>query len=77
MTTRISNGALNLLLFSVALGLHFTVVDFGMHKRTPWLYNHWGRWILSVAVAAGWLIGSLVSISQILLGILVAFISGE
>ena len=65
-----------LALFSLALGLHFVVNDHALRERHEELYDTTGRWILVVAIAAGWLLGQLTEISEAALGLVLAFIGG-
>lgn len=66
----------SLLLFFIAMALHFVVNDFGLrqdHKRT---YHNVGRWILAGAIIAGWAIGQATEISEAALALLFAFLAG-
>jgi zinc transporter ZupT len=63
-------------LFVLALGFHFIVNDFGFVEHYKHNYIKVGRWILGVAPLAGWLIGNLVRISEVHLGLVLAFIAG-
>jgi hypothetical protein len=44
----------DLMLFAVALGVHFVVNDFGLRERHRDAYVHTGRWLLVAAILAGW-----------------------
>jgi zinc transporter ZupT len=63
-------------LFVLALGFHFVVNDFGFVTHYRHNYIKAGRWILGLAPLAGWLLGNLVRISDIHLGLVLAFIAG-
>ncbi len=63
-------------LFVLALGFHFVVNDFGFIGHYRHSYIKVGRWILGLASMAGWLIGNFVQVSEIHLGLVLAFIAG-
>ena len=65
-----------LLLFSVAMALHFVVNDFGLLEHHKEKYLRIGRWIVSVAVLLGWGIGALTDISDMVIAVLLAFLAG-
>jgi len=65
-----------LALFTVAMLFHFAVNDHGLHDHYEQRYRSRGRWILSVAVLAGWLIGVLTDLSEFGIAIMFAFIGG-
>ncbi|MEG9298305.1 hypothetical protein V6B33_17715 [Mangrovibacillus sp. Mu-81] len=69
-------GWMNLLLYVIAMGLHFFVVDYGLRTHHRTIYNAVGRWILAGAIVFGWLIGAMTEIHDILLALLFAFLSG-
>lgn len=65
-----------LLLFFIAMALHFLVNDFGLrqdHKKT---YQRIGRWALAVAILAGWLIGLATDVNRMVVDVLFSFIAG-
>ena len=65
-----------LVLFAVALGLHFVVNDHGLREQHRAEYQAYGRWFLSLAVIAGTLLGYAVEVPEALVGVLAAFIGG-
>lgn len=65
-----------LLLFAVALGLHFVVTDFGLRQRHRGAYDRVARFLLVGAIAVGWIVGEATEISEAALGLLIAFIGG-
>lgn len=67
---------ISLLLFAIAMALHFLVNDFGLYDHYKRRYTQNGRWIVSVSIIAGWLIGLLTEISESGLAIIFAFIAG-
>lgn len=62
--------------FFVALALHFLVNDYGLRHHHQEQYRRWGRWIISFAVLAGWLIGVLASISEVITASIIGFLAG-
>ncbi len=73
---REQTGIVSLIVFAVAMGFHFLVTDYGLREQHKQPYTHLGRWILSVAILIGWLIGVLTEIGDVALAILVAFLAG-
>lgn len=69
-------GVESILLFTVAMGLHFVVNDYGLREQYRQAYCGSGRWILTGSVLAGAALGALVTIGEPLLGMLFAFLSG-
>ncbi len=65
-----------LLIFFIAMLLHFVSADFGSRLNQPELYDRYGRWILTTATLAGWLIGVTTTLSALLVGCLFAFVAG-
>ena len=47
-------GPANLILFALAMGLHFVVIDIGLTSHHRAIYHRYGRWALSGAVLLGW-----------------------
>ena len=69
-------GLVSLLVYAIAMSLHFLVNDYSMwddHKRA---YDRIGRWILAAAVICGWVIGTQTEISQAFTATLFAFLAG-
>ncbi|TLS36606.1 hypothetical protein [Pseudalkalibacillus caeni] len=69
-------GWVNLLLYSIAMGLHFFVVDYSLRTHHKDRYTNKGRWILSIALLVGWGVGALTEIPDPMLALLFAFLSG-
>ncbi|MFN2101238.1 hypothetical protein [Altererythrobacter sp. MF3-039] len=63
-------------LYFVAMALHFATADFGMRSDHRDAYDRLGRWIIAVAVLAGWAVGLLVELPKIAIGCLFAFVAG-
>lgn len=72
-----TDGWISLGVFTVAMGLHFLVMDvhlLEMHQRA---YTLFGRWALIAAFMTGWGIGTQVAISPPLLALLLSFVAGS
>lgn len=66
----------NLAWFTLALGLHLVVMDDGLRRDHPGLYHRYGRWLLSAAILAGWMIGQLTALPDRALAVMLAFLAG-
>jgi zinc transporter ZupT len=73
---REDEGLSNLILFSIAMLLHFVVNDYGLREHHKELYRSRGRWVLVAAIAAGWFLGLVLEVSELVLAVLLAFIAG-
>lgn len=73
---RDTEGLLSLILYVIAMSLHFIVVDYGLRTHHKDIYNRIGRWLLALAVMLGWGIGILTEIPESTLALLFAFLSG-
>ncbi len=69
-------GFLSLLLFFVAIAMHFVVNDFGLRENHKKPYDRIGRWVLGSAVIVGWMIGTSTQIHQAAIAVLFAFLAG-
>jgi hypothetical protein len=70
------NGAPSLLLYGLAMAFHLLLVDHSLARERRGLYKSRGRWILALAVMAGWSAGILTSIPEEWLARITGFISG-
>ena len=73
---REEQSAASIVFYVVAIALHLLVVDFGLDSDHSRLFHRFGRWLLSLAVLAGWLIGMQLSLSEAMVSALIAFIGG-
>lgn len=64
------------LLFTVAIGVHFMVNDLGLRHHHKHRYDRVGRPLLVTALALGWITGTVTQISEAAIGIAVAFLAG-
>lgn len=68
--------AQSLLLFGIAMALHFVVNDFGLREHFRDDYDHLGRWLLAASVLAGWLLGLALDLHEAAVAVLFAFLAG-
>jgi hypothetical protein len=73
---REDDGRRGLLVYAVALGVHFVVNDHGLREHHGSAYDREGRWLLAVAPILGWLLGLATTLSPLLLAALFAFLGG-
>ncbi len=64
----------SLLIFFLAMGLHFIVNDYGLREHHKATYHRIGRWILAAAILVGWGIGKATEISEAAIALLFAFL---
>lgn len=76
LSHREGNNLQGLLSYFFAMGLHLMVTDFGLRLDHRSSYDRLGRWLLSAALVAGWLLGLATTISVALTGALFAFLAG-
>lgn len=62
--------------FFVAIALHFLVNDFGLREHYRQTYQKKGRWILALAVLAGWVTGWLTEVPEAVISMITAFLVG-
>jgi zinc transporter ZupT len=73
---RLDVGAGSLIAYTVAMALHFLVVDYGLRQHHREAYVHVGRWVLAAAVLAGWATGLIGQVPDSVLGLLLGFFAG-
>jgi hypothetical protein len=66
----------NLLLYGIALGLHFVVNDQALREHHKERYDAFGRWLLATAVLAGWALALRVTVPEPAIRMLIAFLAG-
>jgi hypothetical protein len=66
----------SLFLYALAMAFHLLLVDHSLARERPELYQRRGRWILALAVVAGWSAGVLTSIPDQWLARITAFVAG-
>ncbi|WP_207956223.1 hypothetical protein [Rubrobacter marinus] len=65
-----------LLLFFLAMALHFVVNDHGLREQHKSAYRRVGRWVLSAAILLGWMLGLLVEVPEFVVAAITAFLAG-
>ncbi len=65
-----------LLLYAVAMAVHFLTIDTTMRRHHEHVYRQTGRWVLAAAVLAGWALGAAVPVGVELVALAVGFLSG-
>lgn len=65
-----------LIIYAIAMGLHFLVNDQGLRAHHGETYHRYGRWLLASAPVAGYLVGVATAVSPLLLSSLFAFLAG-
>lgn len=65
-----------LLLFGIAIGLHYFVYDHNLREDYLELYDRYGRWLLALGLIAGWIFGFYFDIPEALINLVVAFVAG-
>lgn len=73
---RLEAGVDALLMFGLAMALHFLVNDHGLHAHHQHRYRRIGRWLLAGAVLAGHGLGLAVEIGEAAIAVLIAFLGG-
>lgn len=73
---REERGAWSLLIYGVAMALHFLTNDFGLRQDYRHRYDGLGRWVLVAAIAGGWILGLATAVPASAVGLLFAFLAG-
>ncbi|MGV8940576.1 MAG: hypothetical protein ACOH1P_03430 [Lysobacter sp.] len=70
------NNPVSMAIFVIAMAVHFLVVDYRMMEIHKGVYQRIGRWALTVAILAGWILGVTTVISPVLVTLLLSFLAG-
>ena len=73
---REQSGSRALLVFALAMALHFLVNDVALRRDHRDAYHRLGRWLLALAVAAGWGLGIAVDVGVQATALLFALLAG-
>lgn len=73
---REDESATSLIIYTVAIGLHFLTADFGMRSDHREAYDRIGRWVIAAAVLIGWGMGIAIWLPPLAVGCLFAFLAG-
>lgn len=65
-----------LIIYGVAMSLHFIVNDQGLRQQHGQTYHRYGRWLLATAPIAGLLLGLATNVPALLVSALFAFLAG-
>lgn len=76
LQTREDSGTRELVLFGIAIGLHFLVNDFGLRQDHRAAYDHTARWVLAAALLAGVGVGHFVRVHELMIEALYAVLAG-
>jgi len=76
ITKRLHLGLFSLTLITFGMGTLFLVSDHGLRKTWRGAYDSWIRWILTVALLAGWALGVWVEVSSNVVALWYAFLAG-
>jgi len=70
------DGVRSLVLYTLAMAFHLLIVDYSLSSEHYGLYESHGRWLLSLAVLAGWAAAVFTSIPEPWLARITGFVSG-
>jgi len=76
LTERAERGVAALVVYTVAMGLHFLIVDHALSEEHGARYARGGRWILAASVVAGWAFGALTTLPATVFARLFALLAG-
>lgn len=69
-------GVKSLILYLIGIGLHFVVNDHSLRQHHRDRYRRIGRWILSLAIMGGWLVGVSTSLSEVVTASVTGILAG-
>ena len=73
---RAERGVLPLLAYTLAMTVHFLIVDHSLSEEHGRSYGPRGRWLLAASVFAGWLTGVMAPLSEVVVARLFAVLAG-
>lgn len=73
---RVESGLVALAVFAFAMSVHFVVTDYSLREHHKRAYARLGRWLVSLALLAGWGIGLAVQFSRALIAVPLALLGG-
>ncbi len=76
IANRLQFGLFSLALITTGMGTLFLVSDHGLRKKWADAYDAWIRWVLSVALLAGWAVGVWIEVSSNMVALWYAFLAG-
>ena len=69
-------GAWPLVMYFLAMALHFVTTDFGLRSDHEERYDSLARWAISASVLMGWALGLIAGVPEVAIGFLFAFLAG-
>jgi zinc transporter ZupT len=69
-------GGWSLVYYTVAMAFHFVVNDYGLYDHYRELYRRRGRWLVTAALAVGWVVGLVTELPEIYLAAIFSFVAG-
>lgn len=76
LASEVGQNGREMLLFTLAVAVHFAVNDHGLYAHHKHLYARYGRWLLACAAVVGGVAASLLHISEAALAAAMAFLIG-
>jgi hypothetical protein len=73
---RAERGTFPLIVYTIAMAVHFLIVDHSLGEEHDGVYNRSGHWILAASVMIGWVIGLLMPFSESVFARLFAVLAG-
>lgn len=77
LASREMESPLQLVLFAVAMGLHFLANDAGLRRHHRTRYDRHGRWILAGGALVGWALGATTDVHEGAFALLFALLAGS
>lgn len=65
-----------LILFTIAMSLHYFTNDYSLNQTHEVDYQRWGKWILILSLFSGWLLGVFLTLPPTAVALVSAFIGG-
>jgi uncharacterized membrane protein YbjE (DUF340 family) len=76
LVERAERGAIALAVYTLAMAVHFLIVDHSFGEKHEEFFRRTGRWVLAASVLGGWLVGLTIPLSEALLARLFAVLAG-
>jgi hypothetical protein len=76
MVRGVTNEPVPIVLYTLAMGLHFLGINHSLRREHGVAYDHVGRFVLAGAVLLGWLVGTLTEVAEPLLITGLGLVSG-
>ncbi len=73
---REETGVRSLVMYTIAMSLHFVTNDYGLRQDQKNQYDAIGRWAIAGSVLFGWALAVFASLPRIIIGFLFAFLAG-